>query len=68
MGADPVYRLLGTDGIGVHTMPALDEPVGATIGYHIRSGKHNVTQYDWLQYLAFADRHLRGKNSVGDTR
>lgn len=57
--ADPVYRLLGTPGLGVDAMPELDQPVGQTIGYHIRSGGHDVTDYDWQQYLGFADRHLR---------
>ena len=57
--ADPVFRLLGTDGLGADTMPPLSQPVMTTLGYHIRPGKHNITNYDWQQYLAWADRHVR---------
>jgi hypothetical protein len=42
-------------------MPAIDHPTGDVIGYHIRTGEHDVNAYDWQQYLAFADRHLRAK-------
>ena len=57
--AAPVYRLLGTDGIAVDEMPALNQPVMSTIGYHIRPGKHDVLPADWDVYLDFADEHLR---------
>ncbi|MDP6553785.1 MAG: acetylxylan esterase [Pirellulaceae bacterium] len=57
--ADPVYRLLGTKGIGVSRMPAVDQPVMNTIGYHIRTGKHDVTSFDWKCYLDFADMHFQ---------
>jgi hypothetical protein len=55
--ADPVYRLLGTEGLPAEDMPEVDQPVHGAIGYHMRSGRHNVTDYDWEQYLAFADSH-----------
>jgi hypothetical protein len=59
--AEPVYQLFGLAGLGTNKMPALEHPVGNTIGYHIRPGKHAVTAYDWHQYCDFADRHLRKK-------
>jgi (4-O-methyl)-D-glucuronate---lignin esterase len=59
--AEPVYRLLGKEGLGVAEMPRVDTSVGTTIGYHVRRGKHGVTAFDWDQYLAFADRHLAGR-------
>ena len=57
--AQPVYRLLGLPGLGVDDMPAPDQPVGDSIGYHLRAGKHDVTAFDWKQYLDFADRHFK---------
>ncbi|MEO6520965.1 MAG: acetylxylan esterase [Mucilaginibacter sp.] len=58
-GADPVYRLLGTNGLPATTWPALNTPSVGRIAYHVRPGGHNVTDYDWIQYLNFADKYLK---------
>ncbi len=57
--AGSVYRLLGGQALPSAVMPPLDRPVMATVGYHIRSGKHDVTDFDWQAYLDFADMHWR---------
>nr|WKN37350.1 acetylxylan esterase [Tunicatimonas sp. TK19036] len=56
--ATPVYQLLGTTGLPVTDMPEVNQPVSETIGYHMRTGKHDITEYDWQQYLDFADKHF----------
>ena len=56
--AAPVYKLYGKKGLGVTEQPPINQAVGDFIGYHIRTGKHDVTDFDWAQYLDFADRHF----------
>ena len=56
--AEPVYRLLGCEGLQADRMPEVDRPAGSVLAYHVRSGGHDLTRWDWLQYLSFADRHL----------
>ncbi len=57
--ASAVYELLGLEGLPVKEMPAVNQPVMGTIGYHIRSGKHDLNTYDWIQYIKFADKHFK---------
>jgi hypothetical protein len=62
--ADPVYRLLGVDGLGSGRMPDLDSPIQTgMIGYHVRSGGHNLSEYDWQQYMNFADSRFGDQDS-----
>ena len=54
--ASSVYALYGLAGISSPSMPAVHQPIMNHVGYHIRSGKHDVTEYDWEQYLGFCDK------------
>jgi hypothetical protein len=57
--AGRVYELLGEKGLGTEHMPPVNQSVMHTVGYHERSGKHDVTAFDWDQYLKFADMHWK---------
>jgi hypothetical protein len=54
--ADPVYRLLGSDGLTAKQMPSLRTLVDSPLGYYIRKGKHSTTPEDWNAFMNFADR------------
>ena len=60
VAAGPIWMLFGLEGLGAAEWPPVDTPVGCTIGYHIRSGKHDLLGYDWLRFADFADRTLLG--------
>jgi hypothetical protein len=55
--AGPVYALYGHPAPAAGDMPPLDAPlVRGRVGYHVRTGGHNLTPYDWARFLDFADR------------
>jgi len=57
--ATPAYQLYGLNGLEIAEQPPINQPENSGhIGYHVRSGKHDLTVYDWEQYLDFADMHL----------
>jgi len=57
--ASPVWQLYGRKGLVGDAFPAPDTPLQeGCIGYHLRTGKHDLALYDWQRYMDFADRHL----------
>lgn len=65
VAAGPVYRLLGAQDLGTDQMPPLNQPIMHTLAYHVRTGKHAVTAFDWDQFLTFADMHLPALTKAG---
>ncbi len=53
--AGDVYQLYGLQGLDTSDHPGLHQPIMHRVGYHIRAGVHDVTNYDWARYLDFCD-------------
>lgn len=57
--AGPVYELYGKTGLENPVPPPINQPIlNHSIGYHIRTGDHDITDYDWDQFIQFAKKHL----------
>ena len=56
--ASPVYTLFGKEGLPTDQMPGVNTPIQNTVAYHIRTGKHDVTAYDWEQYIKWAKKFV----------
>ncbi|MFM7290416.1 MAG: family 16 glycoside hydrolase [Planctomycetia bacterium] len=59
VAAAPVWQLFGLVGLGTTDYPPIDTPIGQTIGYHVRTGRHDLIAYDWHRFADFADRTVR---------
>ncbi len=58
--AGPAYDLMGETTIRILKMPEINKPlIMGKMGYHIRSGEHDITRYDWERYMDFADEQLK---------
>lgn len=55
--AEPVYTLYGIKSGLPKDPPGIDKPViGSHFGYHNREGEHNMTAYDWGNFIRFASK------------
>jgi pimeloyl-ACP methyl ester carboxylesterase len=60
VAAEPAFRLFGGSGVGVTTHPVVDTPVHqGSVGYHMRTGMHDLKAWDWQQYMSYTDRHWK---------
>ena len=58
--ASAVFALWGDPPIDPAAMPPLETPlVSGRRGYHVRTGPHDLTPYDWQRFVDFADRIWR---------
>jgi len=56
--ASPAWGLYGKKGLAADSMPGADSPqMDGFAEYHLRTGKHDLTPYDWKCYMDFAVRH-----------
>ena len=54
--ASKIYKLYGAKKLPTMDCLEIEKPfIGDNIGYHLRDGVHNMTTYDWEQYLNFAE-------------
>ena len=40
-------------------MPTVNIPIMNRVAYHNRTGVHDVTDFDWENYIKFADKWLK---------
>ncbi len=57
--ASEVFRLYGMTAIEVTDMPSVEKPIHHTVGYHLRAGGHDVTLYDWLQFMRWCRVNIK---------
>ena len=57
--AGSVYQLYRMKGLPEDQQPPVHQPLHYDVGYHIRTGGHDVTAYDWQCYLDFCDKVLK---------
>jgi hypothetical protein len=63
VGAEPVYQLLGKQGLGTDQMPAAGQAILHDIGYYMHAGGHGTLPGDWDTFIQFLQMHLQSRNN-----
>ena len=51
--------IFGFKNMAAIEMPPVDTPIQTDrLAYHLRQGKHDITSYDWAQFMDFADKQF----------
>ena len=58
VAAEPVYKLLGKDGLDTDVLPEAKQPILHDIGYYMHEGGHGMVPTDWAVYIEFLKKHL----------
>ena len=58
VAAEPVYKLLGKNGLGTTTWPAAKQPIFHDISYYMHEGGHGMVASDWDIYVQFLKMYL----------
>lgn len=57
---EDVYQLYGLHSIGPSPFPKNDISVmKGNVGYHVRTGEHNLVEFDWNCFIDFANKKLK---------
>ncbi|HZK97393.1 MAG TPA: acetylxylan esterase [Prolixibacteraceae bacterium] len=60
--AEKVFALYGIKSNLPANPPEINNPViNSALGYHNREGEHNLTMYDWSNFIKFANYHYKSK-------
>lgn len=57
--AGKVYGLFGSRKFPTLSAFEIEKPFLGDCGYHMRNGKHDITFYDWDNYIKFADKLVK---------
>ena len=64
--AEKVYALYGIQSNLPANPPGINQPIiQSPLGYHNREGEHNLTAYDWNNFIKFANYHYKKNPEKG---